>query len=49
MTTVLAFYTTEQRITAAQFVAELVRQGVRFKSETTADGIELVITYTGGF
>lgn len=49
MTTVLAFYTTEQRITAAQFVAELVRQGVCFKSTTTGDNSELVITFTGGF
>jgi hypothetical protein len=48
-TITLPFVTETQRTIAAQFIAELARQGVTFKAEPTADGVEFVVTLTGGF
>ena len=48
-TITLPFHSIPARIDAAQFLAELVRQGVTFKAETTGDGIDMVITFTGGY
>lgn len=43
----LPYETALERTEAAQFVAELVRQGVTF--EATAEALYLVINFTGGY
>ncbi len=48
-TVTFAFCTAQERIVAAQFMAELVRQNVTFKAATTGDGLEMVISFTGGY
>lgn len=45
----LSYLTAEQRTASAQFIAELVRQSVSFTAAETADGVEMVITMTGGY
>lgn len=49
MTLTLPFHSDAMRIAAAQFLAELVRQGVCFKAVTSRDEVDLVVTFTGGF
>lgn len=48
-TITLPFHSIPSRIDAAQFLADLVRQNVTFKAATTGDGLEMVISFTGGY
>lgn len=45
----LPFHTLTGQQDAARFVAMLVRENITFTAEPTADGIEFVITFTGGY
>lgn len=45
----LPFHSDAMRIAAAQFLAELVRQGVGFTARPTRDDVDLVVHFTGGF
>jgi hypothetical protein len=41
--------TDEQRRDAAILIAQLVREGVRFRAVSTDVGNDITITFTGGF
>lgn len=43
----LPFHSDIMRLSAAQFLAELVRQGVGFNAAPSRDEVDLVITFTG--
>jgi len=47
MKVTLKFETEKERVAAAQFIAELVRQGVVFAVNEVGDTLE--VTFTGGF
>jgi len=47
----LPFNDTKEKISAAEFVAELVRQGVTFESHLMTEGVyvNMVVEFTGGY
>jgi len=49
MTVSLLYLDLNDRISAAQFIAELVRQGVIFSAVASVSGSSITITFNGGF
>jgi hypothetical protein len=47
MKVTLKFETEKERLAAAQFISELVRQGVQFVTVECGDTLE--VSFTGGF